>query len=827
MNRLSKRILYSLLFFLSPFQLFGQGFPAIKNIYPEEYGGHRFTFDVVQDSNGTVLIGSGSGIIFYDGISWRNKHIPNADPVYSLLVSKDNIVYYGGNRGEFGYFDSDSLNRVLPTSLRDKLKIQGPTGNIWSIHELEDGIYFQIYEGGFLYWDGTKVDYYDFGMPISTSFKVNESIVFFSKTHGLFVFDGDSLLVISKDELLMDEVSFVFTVLPYKKDLIIGIRDKGLMVYSGGELIPFDKELNRFLIQSDKLQGAEYIGNGRIVLYTSDLGIIIVNEDKSFSQINQRNELDEELSLSTNLIHKVKPDKESILWLLHDNGLSRINTFNPQFVFGSKGFNSEEIEFDSSVPESKIRNKFRERWGVELEVLGLIDSVLYAGTQEGLFVVSKDSLSIEKTQVFYDYDIMNKQVFRFHQDKQGDIWFRTNRRIKFFKKISPGLYEKIDHRIGTIGDGREIFSITSKDSSVWFKEYDRIYKLEKNLLTDYKTDFKTNITGIYVNNDSLIYGGFGEPVNPIVLPYEDNELRFTYAAASYIDETRNTYSIMLEGFDETWSDWSLETQKDYTNIPEGDYIFRVRSKNVYEVDGREDAILFSVLPPWYRTWWAYMLYMIGFSGLVYTGHRIRVNQLLKVERMRTKIASDLHDDVSATLTGISYFAKAANKQKEEEKREHFLNLISESAGDAKEKISDIVWAISPENDNWEGFLSRCRRYASDLLESSGLDYDLKITEFIPGKLKMQVRQHVWMIFKEMLTNVVQHAQATRVDIILDVEDDTLKLIIQDNGKGIDHSGYSYGNGLANIRTRADTIKARIELNSEENTGTRWRLELDL
>ncbi|MCG8373055.1 MAG: hypothetical protein MI700_05960, partial [Balneolales bacterium] len=78
-----------------------------------------------------------------------------------------------------------------------------------------------------------------------------------------------------------------------------------------------------------------------------------------------------------------------------------------------------------------------------------------------------------------------------------------------------------------------------------------------------------------------------------------------------------------------------------------------------------------------------------------------------------------------------------------------------------------------------------------------------------------------------LTNVVQHAQATRVDVILDVEDDTLKLIIQDNGKGISHTGNSYGNGLANIRTRADTINARIELNSEENTGTRWRLELDL
>ena len=156
-----------------------------------------------------------------------------------------------------------------------------------------------------------------------------------------------------------------------------------------------------------------------------------------------------------------------------------------------------------------------------------------------------------------------------------------------------------------------------------------------------------------------------------------------------------------------------------------------------------------------------------------------------------------------------------------------MNLISESAGDAKEKISDIVWSISPENDDWEIFLSKCRRYASDLLESSDIKYELKIAESISGKLDMNSRQHLWMIFKEMLTNVVRHSKAERVDLIMDTEDDVFKIILQDDGIGFDPEQYSYGNGLKNIHKRAESIGATLILDSEPSVGTRWRLEIKI
>ncbi|HBQ59979.1 MAG TPA: histidine kinase, partial [Balneolaceae bacterium] len=213
------------------------------------------------------------------------------------------------------------------------------------------------------------------------------------------------------------------------------------------------------------------------------------------------------------------------------------------------------------------------------------------------------------------------------------------------------------------------------------------------------------------------------------------------------------------------------------------------------------------------------------AGILYTAYRIRVNQLLRVERIRNSIASDLHDEVSATLSSISYFAQAIQSDKVTGDKNRFVRLIADSAGDAKEKITDIVWAINPEHDDWTGFLSKCRRYASDLLESKNISYSLKITEHIPGKLDMQLRQHLWLIFKEMVTNAARHSEANNLDIIIKVKDGMFSLVVQDDGTGMDVDGVKKGNGLININKRAELIGAEVDLRTSEGFGTRWKLNV--
>ena len=516
---------------------------------------------------------------------------------------------------------------------------------------------------------------------------------------------------------------------------------------------------------------------------------------------------------------------------LNQFGTIRESLFYKDDIVLNAGNNIYIIKDDSLI-HIPIDEKARER-PIRINKMGLINGQLYIAIQgnrndNGLYKYNPDSIKFYKAVEFgnYDSEITNYQVVNFEQCNNGDIWLNNNMKIKRIKSDGLG-YKVMESPYQLIGENGIVHTIhCDSDGTVWFAGVKGIYHLNK-LEWDYETDFKTNITNVYLENDSLIYGGFGELQRDVKIKFNENRIKFNFAATSYIDESRNTYSYKLEGIDKNWSEWSSKKEIEYSFVPEGDYLFKVKSRNVYEVEGTTDTFAFTILPPWYRTWWAYLLYLLLTSVILYIAYKIRVNQLLKVERIRTKIASDLHDEVSATLTGISYFAEAVKTNLDVGKKEHFMNLITESAGEAKDKISDIVWSISPENDDWVIFLSKCRRFASDLVESRALEYDFKIAEYINGQLDMNIRQHLWMIFKEMITNAVRHSNATRVDVIIDSEHGVFKMIVQDNGDGFDISSKVFGNGLNNIKRRAERIKAEVELDSELKIGTRWKLEVQL
>ena len=215
----------------------------------------------------------------------------------------------------------------------------------------------------------------------------------------------------------------------------------------------------------------------------------------------------------------------------------------------------------------------------------------------GLYKVIDNDEPLQQDSTFLDEEILSGQVFRFHQDEDEDVWFRVQRKIKLFKKNYDNKYWKSEVTLPEITKSDIIFNITSYENLVWFAGYDKIFELDKTKLSGYDTSFKTNITEVFINRDSLIYAGFGEANNKPILSYKDNELRFAFSAASYKSPDLNQFQVFLEGFDRNWSPWSLETQKDYTNIPEGDYTFKVKSQNVYGAEGSIDEFYFTILPP--------------------------------------------------------------------------------------------------------------------------------------------------------------------------------------------------------------------------------------
>ncbi|MFQ5584987.1 MAG: sensor histidine kinase, partial [Calditrichia bacterium] len=145
-----------------------------------------------------------------------------------------------------------------------------------------------------------------------------------------------------------------------------------------------------------------------------------------------------------------------------------------------------------------------------------------------------------------------------------------------------------------------------------------------------------------------------------------------------------------------------------------------------------------------------------------------------------------------------------------------------------EKIQDIIWAINSGNDSWEQLLVKLHRYAADLLDSQGISYTLNIPQQISlPPLKMEERRNLWLIYKELITNIARHSHASHARISLSLERDTLHLAVQDDGIGFDPEQASHRNGLKNIKKRTEEMGGNWEVKAVPGKGARWRIEFEL
>jgi len=210
--------------------------------------------------------------------------------------------------------------------------------------------------------------------------------------------------------------------------------------------------------------------------------------------------------------------------------------------------------------------------------------------------------------------------------------------------------------------------------------------------------------------------------------------------------------------------------------------------------------------------------------------------LLRVEKekekaiMRNQIAADLHDEIGSNLSAISLQSRLMmkNQNLDDDSKEQLQN-IEYTAGITTEKIRDIVWFINPFHDKSEDLVLRMKELASKMLFRLNYSFDsagdeARIFDLLPD---LNMRRHIFLIFKETLNNVIKHSEATEVNILLTAKEKKFIMIIADNGKGFSEEKIVPGAGLSNLRNRAALIGAQILIESNGGNGTKITLEVPL
>jgi two-component system, NarL family, sensor histidine kinase UhpB len=212
------------------------------------------------------------------------------------------------------------------------------------------------------------------------------------------------------------------------------------------------------------------------------------------------------------------------------------------------------------------------------------------------------------------------------------------------------------------------------------------------------------------------------------------------------------------------------------------------------------------------------------SFFVYRSYRTR--QKLKLQTLRNKIASDLHDDVGSTLSSISIFSQIAQQQSRE--AIPLLETINESSQKMLEAMADIVWTIKPENDQFENIILRMRSFAFEFLGARDIDFEFSAGDDIAKlKLPMNVRKNLYLIFKEATNNLVKYSGANKAYFTVNGEKNNLSMLVQDNGKGFNTGQQTEGNGLKNMKRRAAEIGAKLIIDSYPGKGTTVQLNLSI
>lgn len=284
------------------------------------------------------------------------------------------------------------------------------------------------------------------------------------------------------------------------------------------------------------------------------------------------------------------------------------------------------------------------------------------------------------------------------------------------------------------------------------------------------------------------------------------------------------YFYQLKGFDSDWIETPYPIIK-YMNLPTNNYELWVKtSSNQSQIFQYRLALEIPI--PFYNKTWFYLslgLYTVLIISIgFYLFFLYDFRQKLKVQYIRNRIASDLHDEVGSNLNSIAIFVELLRKKMGLQHPE-ILPLLEKITNNSEESIGlmrDTVWAINPNNDTLEKLLGRMQNFSTEVLSAKdvALNFDNQ-TINLKVNLSMEQRRNIYFVFKESINNILKHAKATKVSILIQSEKNTITFYIKDNGIGFNTSEVYEGNGLESFKTRSEEEGLIVSLNSIKGGGT--------
>lgn len=491
---------------------------------------------------------------------------------------------------------------------------------------------------------------------------------------------------------------------------------------------------------------------------------------------------------------------------------------------------------------------------------------LWVGTYSGGLCQMQRGADARLTFVHYTVEdgLPSNMILGLVQDADGIYWISTNHGLSRFDISQPrgrqfrnysvigDLQSQLFNRnaicLSSAGRG-EIFLGGSNGYNSFFpreikdRDYSPPVVLTQLKILDQPARFATPLADL----------------DRITLAHDQNFLSFEFVALDYANAAGIQYAYRLEGLNEEWIACGSRRFASFTNLDPGEYRFRVKATNGDGVWGEhEAAIRIFIAPPFWLTWWFFAVSLGAVLLAIYLLHAYRVRAAVKAslhmeriklferEQVREQIARDYHDEMGHKITKIGLFSELLKRNVNgmaAELEEH-LDKVLEASQNLSLDARDFIWALNPEKDSLYEMCLHLQEFGNALFEETEVNFQVHgLSEaMLSLKLNMEWKRHLTLLFKEGMNNALKHAHCKNVALEISVQHGLLRMALLDDGVGLARgNGYlhaelasnglkekrSNGDGLENMRRRAQILRGHLEIQSPPDGGTKIEFSSEL
>ncbi|HEY3385696.1 MAG TPA: two-component regulator propeller domain-containing protein, partial [Saprospiraceae bacterium] len=423
------------------------------------------------------------------------------------------------------------------------------------------------------------------------------------------------------------------------------------------------------------------------------------------------------------------------------------------------------------------------------------------------------------------------QINQLATDSSGRIWVGTSAGLALFNPNAEAsiwqLFNRedgikrdyIDRSIATTTDGKLFFNLDQGFS--WIDIGD------KSAVSDHAPVM--HLVSLLVDGKPYhVKDVVTDLIGSLELPYATKEIRIEYAAMDWVHPFRTKYFYRIEGISQG-KEWTENHQAmiTLTGMKPGKYLLQAYAVNGDGIKSNVIELPILLHAPFWQRWWFLLICVLSALLLGYAIYQYRIRQFKKMQAMRNIISTNLHDDIGASLSNIHILTVLTQRNiANNTDATSYITKAGDEIQRISESLSDIVWNINPKYDDLDQLFIRMKRYAADMLDGKNIQADLIFPDTIVKlSMPMDQRRDFYLIFKEAVNNLAKYSESTMAIVKVTTDHQLIHLEICDDGKGFDRDTTRFGNGIENMKQRAEKWKATLLVESELGKGTRIVLDM--